>query len=140
VRRDLGWFNVLDRPDNGGFQRVGLEDPKFERDFEVYGTDQVEARNLIDPTFMERLRALESQFGSQRLRCAFKEGDLLVAVEGGDGFELELGSMFSPLANPDRIVGALYDMAEILRLIDAILTAEKAPLVARGADIPIDAS
>src|SRR5262249_17869964 len=101
VRRDLGWFNFVNRFGNGNLQRVGLEDSKFERDFEVYGTDQVEARELVHPVFMERLLALEAHFDGKRLRCAFEGGDLLLAVEGRDRFEL--GSMFRPLADRDRV-------------------------------------
>jgi len=36
-------------------KRVGLVDPVFEKIFEAYGTDQVEARYLLTPTFMQRL-------------------------------------------------------------------------------------
>jgi hypothetical protein len=123
---------------NSKLQRVGLEDPKFEREFEVYGSDQVEARALVHPVFMERLLALETKFSGSRIRCAFENGDLLIAVEGRNRFEA--GSMFSPLADPKRVRQVVSDVAEILRLIDAMLTAEKAPLVALGnTDVPADA-
>src|SRR6185369_3828081 len=138
VRRDLGWFNFMNRFGEGDLKRVGLEDPKFERDFEVYASDQVEARELVHPVFMERLLALESHFDGKRIRCAFQDGDLLLAVEGRDRFEL--GSMFRPLPDPTRVRTVVNDIAEILRLIDSMLTAEKAPLVAMGnKDIPADA-
>ena len=137
VRRDRGLFNFMDRV-GSKLQRVGLEDPKFEREFEVYGSDQVEARALVHPVFMERLLALETKFAGSRIRCAFENGDLLIAVEGRNRFEA--GSMFSPLADPKRVRQVVTDVAEILRLIDAMLTAEKAPLVALGnSDIPAEA-
>lgn len=137
VRRDRGIFNFLDRF-GSKLQRVGLEDPKFEREFEVYGSDQVEARELVHPVFMERLVALEAKFSGSRIRCAFESGDLLVAVEGRNRFEA--GSMFSPLADPARVRQVVTDIAEILRLIDSMLTAEEAPLVALGnKDVPADA-
>jgi hypothetical protein len=138
VRRDLGWFNFVNRFGSGELKRVGLADPKFEREFEVYATDQVEGRELVHPVFMERLLALETKFDGKRIRCAFQAGDLLVAVEGRNRFEL--GSMFKPLADPARIRGMVNDVAEIMRLIDSILTAEKAPLLALGnKDLPADA-
>jgi hypothetical protein len=137
VRRDRGLFNFLDRV-GSKLQRVGLEDSKFEHDFEVYGSDQVEARELVHPVFMERLLALETKFSGSRIRCAFDGGDLLVAVEGRNRFEA--GSMFTPLADPERVRSVVTDIAEILRLVDSMLTAEKAPLVAMGnKDIPADA-
>ena len=36
-----------------------LENPDFEKTFDVYSTDQIEARYLLSPSMMERLLALE---------------------------------------------------------------------------------
>jgi hypothetical protein len=125
VRRDAGIFNVLQRWTTS-LQRVGLGDSKLERAFEVYSNDQVEARYLIHPVFMERLIALETQFKGKHLRCAFEGGDLLIAIEGGDKFEL--GSMFARLDDIERARVIIKDVSEIMRVIDAVLTAEQAAL------------
>jgi hypothetical protein len=105
---------------------VGLGDSRLERAFEVYANDQVEARYLIHPVFMERLLALETQFRGKHLRCAFEGGELLIAVEGGDKFEL--GSMFARLDDIERARVIVKDVSEIMRVIDAVLTAEQAAL------------
>jgi hypothetical protein len=125
ARRDAGIFNVLRRWTTS-LQRVGLGDSRLERAFEVYSNDQVEARYLIHPVFMERLLALESRFKGKNLRCAFEGGDLLIAIEGGDKFEL--GSMFARLDDIERARAIVKDVAEIMRVIDAVLTAEQAAL------------
>ncbi len=125
VRRDAGLFNFLQRWATK-LQRVALGDSRLEKAFEVYSDDQVEARYLIHPVFMERLLALETQFKGKRLRCAFEAGDLLIAIEGGDKFEL--GSMFQRLDDIARARAIIADIAEIMRLIDAVLTAEQSPL------------
>jgi hypothetical protein len=127
VRRDAGIFNGL--RGLGDMKPVGLGDSRFERIFEVYSNDQVEARYLVHPVFMERLMAIESAYGGKRIRCAFEEGDLLVALETGDKFEI--GDMFKPLADPARARRIVEDIAGVLRLMDAVLTAEAAPLVGR---------
>jgi hypothetical protein len=41
-----------------GLQCVRLEDPRFEKRYEVYSSDQIEARALLTPAFMERFMAL----------------------------------------------------------------------------------
>lgn len=125
VRRDAGLFNFMQRWATE-LQRVGLGDSRLEKAFEVYSNDQVEARYLIHPVFMERLLALETQFKGKRLRCAFIEGDLLIAVEGGDKFEI--GSMFSKLDDIERARVIVKDITEIMRVIDAVLTAEQGAL------------
>ena len=125
VRRDAGMFNRL----QGWFtsmQRVDLVDSRLEKAFEAYSTDQVEARYLIHPVFMERLLDLEARFKGKNLRCAFVEGDLLIAVEGGDKFEI--GSMFARLDNVERAHGIVADIAEVMRVIESVLTAEQGAL------------
>jgi hypothetical protein len=128
VRRDAGVFNAL-RSMGSQLQRVGLGDSRFERTFEVYSSDQVEARYLVHPVFMERLLELETAFKGKSIRCAFEKGDLLVAVEGGDKFEI--GSMFQPMASPERVRKVVNDIAQVLKLMDAVLTAEQGPLIAQ---------
>jgi hypothetical protein len=128
VRRDAGIFNGL-RNIGKKFDRIGLADPKFERIFEVYGTDQVEARALVHPFFMERLLEIERAYEGKKVRCAFEDGDLLVAIEGGDKFEV--GDMFKDLADPARAKRIVDDIAQILKLMDSVLTAETAHLIGR---------
>ena len=120
VRRDAGIFNGLLGGRN--LQRIGLEDPKFEKAFEVFGTDQVEARYLLHPVFMERLLALETAFRGKKIRCAFEQGDLLIAIEGGNRFEP--GSMFKPLADEARAHALVDDLGSVMRVIDAVVTAQ----------------
>ncbi len=120
VRRDAGMFNFLGGL--GELKRVGLVDPKFEKVFEVYATNQVEARFLVHPAFMERLMELEAALKGQRLRCGFEEGDLLIAIEGANLFEP--GSMFSPLVDRARAKRIVDELASVMRVIDAVLTAQ----------------
>lgn len=115
VLRDAG---ILNRFGGGnGLTRARLESPAFEKSFEVYTNDQVEARYLLTPDLMERLNELEKVFRGGALRCAFIDGEMLIALEGGDLFEP--GSMFTPLDNPERVRELLDDFAAIFNLIDS---------------------
>lgn len=122
IRRDKGLFNFIERWSTS-LQRVGLVDSRLEKAFEVYADDQVEARYLIHPVFMERLLDLEARFKGKNLRCAFYQGQLLIAIEGGDKFEI--GSMFRTLLDEKRVRQVVEDLAEIMRVIEAVLTAER---------------
>ncbi len=124
VRRDMGVFNVFGGGETSGrkLERVRLVDPGFEKAFEVWGTDQVEARYLLHPVMMERLIALESGLHGKRIRCAFEGGDLLAAVEGGDLFEP--GDMFKPLVDPSRARRIVDEIASVVRVMDQVLTAQ----------------
>ena len=50
---------------------MGLEDPTFNKAFAVFGSDQVEAREILTPTFMQQLVDLESAYSGAHLRYAF---------------------------------------------------------------------
>ncbi|MBY0563858.1 MAG: DUF3137 domain-containing protein [Hyphomonadaceae bacterium] len=124
VRRDMGVFNAFGGGSNNGkkLERVRLVDPTFEKTFEVWGTDQVEARYLVHPVMMERLLELEKALHGKRIRCAFEGGDMLIAVEGGDLFEP--GDLFKPLVDPARARRIVDEIASIVRVMDHVLTAQ----------------
>lgn len=124
VRRDTGVFNLFGggTVDGKKLERVRLEDPKFEKAFEVWGNDQVEARYLLHPVMMEHLLGLETGLKGKKLRCAFENGDVLVAVEGGDLFEP--GDMFKPLVDPARARRIVDEIAGVVRVMDQVLTAQ----------------
>ena len=102
-------------------ERIKLEDPEFERMFEVYGTDQVESRYLLTPAFMERTRRLNHMVGAGNLQLAFDKGRLLLAIKKSGG-SFEGGSAFSNLTDITRIektiqeLTLIYDVVEKLRL------------------------
>lgn len=116
VTRDAGFFNRFGGAK--GLQRASLEDPTFEKIFEVYTTDQVESRYLLTPDFMQKLVDLEAVFKGGKLKAAFEGGEIYVTVQGGNLFEP--GSMFKPLDSADRVRELLEDFAAVFGLIDAV--------------------
>jgi len=124
VRRDAGVFNVFGGGKAQGqkLERVRLVDSRLEKAFEVWGTDQVEARYLLHPVMMERLLELETKLHGKRLRCAFEDGDCLVAVEGGNLFEP--GDLFKPLVDPARARRIVNEISGVFGVMDQVLTAQ----------------
>ncbi len=124
VRRDAGVFNVFGGGKAQGqkLERVRLVDSRLEKAFEVWGTDQVEARYLLHPVMMERLLELETKLHGKRLRCAFEGGDCLVAVEGGNLFEP--GDLFKPLVDPARARRIVNEISGVFGVMDQVLTAQ----------------
>jgi len=115
--RDSGWLNGFACPE--GLRKVGLEDPKFEALWEVYADDQIESRAILTPAFMERMIALEAVYAGRNIRCAFHEGDLLIAVEGIDRFEQ--GNMFTRLDTRERAAAMAADFAALIAVIDQVV-------------------
>ena len=116
VLRDKGFFN---RKKMGDMKRVGLVDPKFEKIFEAYGTDQVEARVLLTPTFMQRLVDLEESVDGKKIRFAFLDDLLLIAVETPNRFEA--GSMRVPITDPKRTQDILDEVGAVYNLVDGLI-------------------
>lgn len=118
IKRDRGVFNRLMKPGKR-FQRVGIVSPEFEKVFEAWSTDQVEARELLDPLVLERFSELDRLFNGAKLRAAFSGGKLYVAMETGD--KLNMGSMFRALEAPERVEAILKEFDLVFDLIDVLL-------------------
>lgn len=134
VTRDKGIFNALESFGKKTFgssgrklERIGLVDPTFEKQFEVYGTDQVMARYLLTPSFMERLLELETLLKGKNVRCVFDEslaeeagqGELLIAAQTGNLFEPT--SLFKPLTDRSRVESLYADIAKIESIARTLL-------------------
>ncbi len=118
---------LLNRRKRGSMKRVRLVDPIFEKKYEVYGTDQVEARYLLSPDFMQRLVDLEHSFKGKSLRFGFIDNQLLIAIE--TRMQLGVGSMFRPLDDPKRMQRILDVMGAIYGVIDGITKPQEPILV-----------
>ncbi|WP_372869936.1 DUF3137 domain-containing protein [Shewanella sp.] len=77
---------------HSGLERVRLEDPRFEKQFDVFSTDQIEARVLLTTAFMERMLELAGFFQS-RIQCAFYQDRLLITLESSKN-RFEQASIF----------------------------------------------
>lgn len=116
INRDAGFFNRFGG--GRGMQRAMLEDPEFERIFEVYTTDQVESRYLLTPDLMQKLVDLERVFRGGNLKACFDGGEMFITLQGGNLFEP--GSMFKPLDSPERVSELLQDFEAIFSIIDQV--------------------
>ena len=98
-------------------ERITLEDPRFEDRFEVFGSDQMEARYLLTPAFMERLVELDDHYGKKKLKAAFADNKLLLTIDDRrDRFELDIESGF----RKSQATKLLQDLEIPCRIIDAL--------------------
>lgn len=105
-----------------GGDRVRLEDPAFERVYQVFGTDQIAARALLTPAFMTRFLQLGERSGFQRPLALAQGNALTVALpkrEAGDLFEPP--SYNRPAASRAAIAKLNGDLAAVLALADAVI-------------------
>ena len=112
---------------NFGGSRVKLENPDFEKSFDVYSTNQIEARYLLTPSMMERLLKLESDF-NKGITVSFQHSNILIAIpESRNYFEASIWKSIndpSQLKNDFGIIHALVSIVEDLNLNTRIWTKE----------------
>ena len=88
--RHKSWFGGRKDTIRLGGQQLDLVDmvhPDFDDTFEVWSSDQVEARYLVHPLYVERLLAIEAAFSGKAIRSLFTGGDIVIAVDSGNLFE-----------------------------------------------------
>lgn len=103
---------------------VILEDPKFCKKFNVYSSNQVEARYLITNTFMERFQNLNTSFAAKKAKCSFCGDELFFAINTNKNL-FEIGSIFRSLKNPKSINEFYNELSSIFDLIEFFKLDEK---------------
>ena len=94
--------------------RVDQVHPAFGDVFALYSDDQVEARVLVHPTYVEHLLKLESAFEARELRALFIGGEVIIAVEANNLFEsggMDADADRKNVARAARQFGALAGLA-----------------------------
>jgi hypothetical protein len=98
-------------------EKVRLEDPDFDKQFTVYSPDQIEARFILTPSMMERLKSLRTRMGND-VYIVFANNNIYIANNNGkDRFEI---GMLSSISKRESIVGYYNDLVEQLGIIDEL--------------------
>lgn len=121
IKRDGGFLGNLF---SGGKQdRVRLEDPEFEKAFEVYSDDQVEARYLLNPGFMQRLLDLDRHLGSGNLALTFHEQEVWLSLrQKGDSFRM--GGLFKAYSR-ESVAEFFQGLADLFHIIEELNRRER---------------
>lgn len=100
----------LGRPD-----LIKLEDPEFEREFVVYGSDQIEARYILSTSLMQRILAFKYKTGT-KIYLSFIGSKVYVAVPiNRDMFEPKY---FSKIDTFDPIFDYYRDLSFAIGIVD----------------------
>jgi hypothetical protein len=121
VQRDKGLFNGLvgfgKKVWGQRFEPVRMVDPDFERQFEVYSTDQVEARYLVHPAFCERLKDVQSAFHASNVQLMFQNGRVIIVLATDDQFEsggIDANGDEARISETVSQIGSLISLTKVL--------------------------
>ena len=98
------------------YDKIDIEDSVFNKKFTIYSNDQVEARYLLTPTFIERFKEINVAFDSVFQRAEFKGDKLYILIKTKkDLFNFGSLSKKTTLENFEQSFEELYS---IIKLID----------------------
>lgn len=106
---------------------VKLEDLNFDKRFSVYSQNQIEARYLITPSFMERLNNLRTSFGTKKIKCAFFDDKIVFAISTPKDL-FELGDFHRSLLDKKKVKEFYDEIMAIYNMIDYFKLSEKTGL------------
>ena len=119
VKQDKGsvgnWFSK----NSNKLENVKLEDPRFENSFEVFSSDQIEARYLLTVSFMERLLELIEIFDNAEIQLCFENDHLLMVIPLRKPI-FEPGPITEPEDFIDDAQSLLKEMHLIFQIIETL--------------------
>lgn len=118
VDKDRGRLGRWVKSKGSKLKRANLVDAEFEKIFDVYTNDQVEARYLIDPVIIERLTSLYDVFGGNDMQVSFyDEGKVLIVLKSKYNF-LEPSDLHVSAFDPSSIVLMKREIEQIIAVVE----------------------
>ncbi len=94
---------------------IKLEDVEFEKQFAVYGSDQVEARYILSTSLMQRILKFKKESG-KRIHLGFAQSKIYIAISyDKDLFEPPI---FRSILNYDIVKGYFEDLDLAIGLVE----------------------
>lgn len=98
-------------------EKIDLEDIEFNKEYNVYSTDQIEARYLLTTSFMERFKDLSVAFYSLGTYCSFY-GDSVYIAPYSSGDLFNLFGLTKPVTDSKQFDTLFEEFVSILALVD----------------------
>lgn len=109
------WF----KEKSSSMKRARMADPKFEKMFDAYTNDQVEARYLIDPLMIEDLKTLQEEYEGEQMTAAWYDSKMLILIASKHN-HFEPADIFTPATNTEELLSMKHEVSQILSLVDRL--------------------
>ena len=119
MTKDLGKLGEWSKTKSSKLERANLVDPEFEKIFDVFTNDQVEARYLIDPLIIENLKALYSEYNGDKMLAAFYDDHFLILI-GSNTNHFEPASIEVPATNEAALLSMKREIEQILSIVERL--------------------
>lgn len=100
-------------------QKVELEDVEFNKMFDVVSDDQVEARYLLTPSFIEKYKNLREVYKANDIRASFLDKNIIVAIPcNRDMFKL--GDLFKSMSDAEQFKELFEEFLAVLSVVELL--------------------
>ena len=122
-RNELPYYDVEDRlelpEDDKALERVYLEDPQFEETYNVYSTDQINARMIFTTSMIRRIHDFKERWG-ENVFTAFRGSKVYIAVPLWEGiFEPPLDDT-SEAVEEEYVKHLFDDLNNVFGIVDEL--------------------
>ena len=98
--------------------RIHLEDVEFEKYYDAYSNDQIEARYMLTTAFIQRMTQLAKKESGKNISICFEKGYVYIAVESNkDWFEIPILQPATKITNYRAII---LEIITLLKIIDSL--------------------
>ena len=104
--------------EHSAFEDVSLEDVEFNKKYKIFSDNQIEARVVLTPAFIERFKNMKTVFKAKYIRAAFKDKKIIIAVNAGK--DLFAMANLTKDTNAETFVELFNEILSVLQMIDAL--------------------
>lgn len=119
LQKDAGKISEWFKEKSSKMKRARMADPEFEKIFDAYTTDQVEARYLIDPLMIEDLKALQEEYDGKSMQAAWYDSKMLVMISSNHN-HFEPAKITVPATDPESVLNMKHEIGQILGIVDRL--------------------
>lgn len=119
ITRDRKYFGFFQDLIGSSMKKVELEDPEFNKMFDVVSDDQVEARYLLTTTFIERFKNLKNIYKVNDIRASFLDKSITIAIPCPKDM-FKLGDLYKPITDAGQFKTLFEEFVAVLSLVELL--------------------
>ena len=100
------------------FKEVNLESIYFEKQYQLYSNNQIEARYIFTPAFIEKINKIRDIFKTNKIRGSFKNNKLILTINTNKDM-FALGDDFKK-TDYRTFLNFYQEMISLLQLVDEL--------------------
>ena len=99
--------------------RIPFDDTNFEKTFQVYSSNETEARQLLSERLIQRLIDIEKQFDGKKMACSFYDNNMLIMITSKRS-KVRASSIYKPATFEQDANTLRTQISEIFQIIETL--------------------